>query len=890
MNAPEKRQFHLSSFVRSIGRWLLVTGFCCFGSQIVTAQQSKPLKEIIHQIEEQYRVVFAYDEEAVAHAKAVMPSLADAKLAEVLDQILVPNKLEYELLDNRFVLIRKASLTVEKEAKRPLPNICGRIISSRTQEALPYATVGFLNTDHGVYADANGNFELYTAASRDDSLIIRHLGYEELHLSVASVIDQPCRDILVNPAQFTIDNVIIEERAIRLLRSASKGSGWQIKPDKMSTLPGWGDNDPLRMVQLLPGIHSTDESASNLHIRGGTPDQNLVLWDNIPIYHTGHFFGLFSAFDPFAAETIDVYKGGYGPKFGGRVSGVIDIKSKPSRIDSLEMGFGANLINVQGYLKAPLDKGKSALWVSGRRSFTDIVQSGTYQNLFNQIASRGRIRDNEQTFNQEDLEILLSPEFYFSDLNIKWVMRPAEDQQLDLSFHWGNDFLDYQVFLDQFGYYLDSRDLIELNSGGASISWRQAFGDEFDFGLNLVYSRIDKKYDLDATWRANEVFGYLRSQRNDLEELEMQALGNWRPNQNHHLSFGLESHRLNLGFNLGVEDRVEMQRHRSGGRLEGTLHNLLIDYSYSIKEEVALNYGLRVGHYDHFDFWFWEPRFSIDYHMSKPLKLRMAASRNLQFVSQIVELNDLGLEEELWILASEQVGTPPMVATEYSLGLNYEKNNWFVNLEGYKKRINNITTVKLRSDTNDNLPTTLGGSEIEGVDLLFKRKWKVYETWFSYAYGHVDYSFPDLEEDGYFPASHDQRHTVNWTHFLKVGSWDFSLSWNFHTGRPFTPAAGVDVNVDEQGEELGKRIVLGRRNSERLPDYRRMDLSVTYNFIRDRYRWKMGLSIFNVFNQENIFDRKFIPFEEHRPESKGYFGLDRTMIGRTPNIFFRVDW
>ena len=375
----------------------------------------------LEEVARQFEVSFAYDATSLEGLRSPHIKASPTNLRNTLDALLAPHRLTYEIVDGQYVMIK----TLSTPLTQLKPLLCGRVKSAETGKALPAATIGFAGSGRGIYAEKDGSFQLYQLPTGIDSLTIRFLGYQKITIPITDLTGQPCRDLYLHPAQILIPDVLVEKPAIRLLRSASAGDGWQFRPDRMPVLPGWGDNDPLRMAQLLPGIHTTDESAANLHIRGGTPDQNLVLWENIPIYHTGHFFGLFSAFDPFAAASIDVYKGGYGTRYGGRVSGVIDIRSKPISIDSFAAGLSTNLINLQGYLRAPIEAGKSAIWISGRRSFTDIVQSKTYQNLFNQVASQSRINENAEEFNHEELEILLDPQFHFDDLNFQ-MGRPAQ--------------------------------------------------------------------------------------------------------------------------------------------------------------------------------------------------------------------------------------------------------------------------------------------------------------------------------------------------------------------------------------------------------------------------------------------------------------------------------
>ena len=372
--------------------------------------------------------------------------------------------------------------------------------------------------------------------------------------------------------------------------------------------------------------------------------------------------------------------------------------------------------------------------------------------------------------------------------------------------------------------------------------------------------------------------------------MEIQVLNKWQFRPGHYLTTGIESHRMDFGLRFEVENRNNADRHSFKGQLRSSIHYWLADYSYIRKQEIELNVGWRHAYHDRFSRWFWEPRFSFDYFLTPHLKLKMAAGRNFQFVSQIVEFNDLGLGEELWILASEELGSPPMSAVEYSIGLNRQAGESLVDLELYHKKIDNLTSLQIRTDPDENLPTAVGSADIKGFDLLLKQKWSHYESWFSYSFGIVDYVFADLNNGRPFSASHEQKHTINWTHFFRWKAWEISLSWNFNTGRPYTPATGVGTEWSEEKRRFFPVVNRGPRNSGRLPDYRRVDLSVHHHFKIEQHTCRAGLAVFNLFDHENIFDRDFILPETNPSPETPYLELDRTMIGFTPNIFLRFDW
>ena len=187
-----------------------------------------------------------------------------------------------------------------------------------------------------------------------------------------------------------------------------------IKPESFGILPGLIEPDVLQTIQALPGVLSTDETVSNINVRGGTHDQNLLLWDGIKMYQSGHFFGLISAFNPYTTKRINVYKNGTSAKYGDGISSVIDMQL-PNEIDNeFKAGLGFNLINADGFAKIPLSN-KTELQISSRRSVTDLILTPTYDQYFKRI-----FQDSDLT-NENRNSISQNEQFYFYDINVKFL-------------------------------------------------------------------------------------------------------------------------------------------------------------------------------------------------------------------------------------------------------------------------------------------------------------------------------------------------------------------------------------------------------------------------------------------------------------------------------------
>ena len=220
-----------------------------------------------------------------------------------------------------------------------------------------------------------------------------------------------------------LDEVVIKEYITVGVNENTDGS-IGISPNNLGILPGLTEPDVLQSIQLVPGVQSPNESASDLYIRGGTPDQNLILWDNIKMYQSGHFFGTFSVFNPYITEDIKLFKKGTKAQYGNRISGVVDITSDTDIPEELHGGFGFNMTHFDAHLKVPISD-KFSLLVSSRRSFSDVFNTVTFKNLSDKVFQATKISEGNKVF--EDDEVTTTKDlFYFSDVTVKAIFKPNE--------------------------------------------------------------------------------------------------------------------------------------------------------------------------------------------------------------------------------------------------------------------------------------------------------------------------------------------------------------------------------------------------------------------------------------------------------------------------------
>jgi len=254
-------------------------------------------------------------------------------------------------------------------------DIKGYVKDAKSGEALPFANIVLKGTNRGTTTNTDGYFVLVNVPVGICSLQVHYIGYESQMVSFENTPKGlPPIVIKMQPKVIEVEGVTVTAEAEMLDASSKQISQITFSPRQLSSLPSIGEVDVFRTMQLLPGISGANEGESGLYIRGGTPDQNLVLFDGMTIYHVDHFFGFFSAFNADAIKDIQLYKGGFPAEYGGRISSVVYLTGKTGDKNKRQLGYGANLLSAHVFFETPLwDKG--TFLIAGRRSYTDFIRS-----------------------------------------------------------------------------------------------------------------------------------------------------------------------------------------------------------------------------------------------------------------------------------------------------------------------------------------------------------------------------------------------------------------------------------------------------------------------------------------------------------------------------------
>lgn len=773
--------------------------------------------------------------------------------------------------------------------------LSGKIIDGKNGEPLPYVSIVVKATSKGSVSNTDGFFTLQNIPSDTATIQMSYLGYGVQSYQLTPEKFQGITTFQLTKQAIDLKTFEVTDKSNQTIELSSQTSRVSINPAQLQNLPNLGEVDVFRGLQLLPGVSGTSESSSGLYVRGGTPDQNLVLLDGINIYHVDHFFGIFSPFNAFAIKDVQFYKGGFPAEFGGRLSSVVDLTAKTGNAKKPSVGINGNLLSVNGVIESPLPKKMGSVLIAARRSYTDVLESPTYKTLFQNVAEQ----------DQDDLGFGLGginqvdPKFFFYDVNAKITLTPTDKDVFSLSFFSSRDNLDNSS-IQNFGDFgkLETVDKTNWGNDGYSLKWSRQFTPKFYSKAIASYSKYNSDYTLGNNFYSTDsagvdtlLFSFNTSQKNTVEDVTFRWDSEYKYRSNHTLKLGTWITYNEIDYLNVLDDTLTLQN-----RFETGATNAFYVQNQSVFNKLTTEVGLRASYFTPTQKMYYEPRFNFTYNVFGNFSVKGAWGIYRQFINRVILENVFGGSRDFWLLSDGKT-LPVSVSQHYILGAAFEDKTWLVDVEAYRKNLGGLLEYSLRfggfDATNDNFDNLFfrGTGVVNGLDFLVQRKMGAFTGWVGYTLSKVDYTFSKINQGRSFPALHDQRHEAKLIASYKLGKFDFASTFIYATGKPFTAPVGQYFITMLDGTQR-QYVHFGDKNSQRLPNYHRLDFSITYNYKLNFAEGNAGISFFNVYNRRNIkykrfFLREFDP-ETFMPIPPELVETDIVLLGFVPNLFLSI--
>ena len=646
----------------------------------------------------------------------------------------------------------------------------------------------------------------------------------------------------------------------------NKDNSFSILPHKLGILPGLTEPDVLQTLQQLPGVISPNETVTGLHVRGGTPDQNLVLWNGIQMYHSGHLFGMISGFNSNIDQRIHFYNKGTDPIYGGRISSTIAIETSDKIPPKIEIAAGFNMLNFDANVNIPILKNKLKLQVSARRSFTDTYKTFTYKRLSRKVFQHTKIEKDPKDENI----------FYFRDYNAKLYYQLTKKTSFTLSsIAIENNLNNYYAANEEDHFF---NDIMTITNKGYSAKWKTKWTPKFSSSVSAFYSDYFFNYDfvkIDAL-NSKEIF----TKRNKVLDSGLSLDTNLSIMKNTILKLGYQYVAQDVSHVfVSKKPALSIVYDSKAGFVQ--THSIYSSLNYSSEKIIALNTGARISYITYLNKFVFEPRFVFNYQVNKHLKASVTGEVKNQSISQIKEtiVNDLGVENKLWRV-SDNNRFPLLHAKQVTAGISHSISNWTFDIDLYRKNTRGLTTLTYGFLNNLDPNFHEGTSQSYGMDFYMKKDFNNFKIWMTYSFNSGKNKFETLNDNKYFPVNAEIQHTINTATSYKYMDWQFALGWYWHSGKPYTK-----IWLLESAQT--KKIIYGSLNAGRLPDYHRLDISSVWNFSLSKsglVKGKLGLSVYNLYNRSNILNREYIIDDKNTRLEE----LDRKSLEINPNLFFRV--
>lgn len=814
-----------------------------------------PVQSIISKIETTFDVRISYNPQDL-EGIILSPPNYSLTLSQILKYLNQNSPLTFTQLDERYI-------TVILLGSDNL--LCGRIYNIETAAILEGATIVSNDGRFATLSNSEGIF--YIPRSIDhEYLTIQHLGYEHMQINMKS-LSRDCVAIYLLPSITQLENITLNTLFTKGIKKEIDGSV-TINTRNFGLLPGQVENDVLLIVQSLPGVESVDETVSNINIRGGSHDENLILWDNIKMYQSGHFFGLISAFNPDLTKKVNLYKNGTPAKFGEAVSGVIAMYSQNTIADSFSGGAGFNLINANAFANIRLDENFS-MQVSGRRSINSILETPVYNTFSERVFQDTEITSNEEPSGVST--ILTDEDFKFYDFSTKLLWDLSAKDKIRVNFLTIDDSLEFHEMIEVSDGSKTSELRQESLAGG--ISWEHSWNEKIEtsalaYGSYYLLDAIN--HDIYSTQELN--------QENEVLETGLKLDGSFILNEKISVEAGYHFSETGIA---NTQD-VNLPRYRSYEKevLQSHLAYGAIRYT-SPNKQSELNAGIRTNYFQKFSKFLIEPRLSFHQKLGNGFALELAGELKNQSVTQRIDFDEdfLGVEKRRWVLANDE--TIPIIESEQvSLGLVYNKANWFVNLEGFYKNVDGITASNQGFQNQFQYVQAIGSYQASGVEFTLNRKSKSLSAWITYLYMKNDYTFETFTPSN-FPNNVDIRQSLTLAGSYAINAFKLALGFNYHSGKPYTQPVTEDEIMDNNGEPT---INYESPNSQRLSNYYRADFSTEYLWdISEGLDLKINFAIINLFDAENTLD---IEYELSSDENGDPIvkEIEELSLGITPNF------
>ena len=722
--------------------------------------------------------------------------------------------------------------------------ISGFVKDAANSETLIAVNIFIKESMLGAITNKGGYYIINNVPIGRFTVVFSYIGYDRNEVIVNITNNkQSIINVSLQPKVIEIQKIIVVSERISKDNDV-KTSSIRLNARTLKNTPQMAEPDLMRTLQMLPGVLTLSEFSSGLYVRGGTPDQNLILLDGTEVYNVNHLFGIFSTFDIDAVKDVELIKGGFPAEYGGRLSSVLDITNRNGNQKEFEGKAAIGLISAKTTLQGPI--GKGAWFFSGRRTYIDYIINAAEKK------AHGKAKD----------ELNLIPDYYFYDAHFKLYQDLSHKDKLAFTFYKGQDVLNFSY--DPFAF------IFQWGNNAVTGKWTHIFNKKLYTNFYATISNYKVLIDRDDVFITGRI-------ENIVRDITFKINTEYFITNSHIAKVGFEYKNIDSDF----LQRFNKQEYLFNGG--GTHLSTYVQHNWDVTPLLKLQYGCRLNTYvpDIFINTFnqaryqgnsrtnIEPRVSFRYRLSDNVTLKGSYGRYFQYINIVPFGNADFSFLDVWFPSDNSY--EPGKAYHYIAGMETQLPFAIsFDTEIYYKQMNHLF------EFNPNTNEVMSGKDLffagegfaYGIDLYLEKKVGEFSGWISYFLGKTRRKFPDINKGKEYYPKYDRRNSISIVGIYKINKrWSANFAWTYGTGQAFTQAVG-----HYQMQYLNRNIwyVIGEdKNTSRLPAYHRMDIGVRYERKVSKFnlnKWSFYLQIFNLYNRRNIWFRNVDFTEDMTPE------------------------
>lgn len=761
----------------------------------------------------------------------------------------------------------------------------GYVKDSLSGESVIGATISVISSSENNQAQARSvlsnqyGFYAITLDAGNYIISVSHVSYVIKAIEIDLSTNQSYNFEIVPKSASLGEVVVFSKRRDGNVRNAQMGK-IDLSMNQIRNIPAFmGEVDLLKAIQLLPGVQNAGEGNAGFYVRGGGPDQNLIILDDAVVYNTGHLFGFFSIFNGDAIKNVSLIKGGMPAQYGGRLSSVVDVAMKDGNINKFQAEGGIGLIASRFSIQGPIKKEKASFILSARRTYIDALVKPFIKKSSNFYGSG----------------------YYFYDINAKINYRFSEKDRLYLSGYFGRDVFDFRNAERSF------KTNIPWGNSTATLRWNHVFNRRLFSNTTLVYN--DYKFKFGATQETFEI-----GLSSGIKDGTLKMDFDYYPFPDHKLKFGglLTYHRFIPNVVSGRQDSVVFTPNNESTKYAAE-SALYIQDDWEIGEKWKINYGVRwgtftqIGPYTRYvrdadgnkldstvyksfqpvkRYGGLEPRITFRYSANATTSIKAAITRNLQYI-HLVSNAGTTLPTDLWVPSTYIV--KPQISWLYSAGIfkNFSDNEFETSLELYYKDMRNQIEYKEGYTPSLKDPEeefVFGKGWSYGAEVLVNKLKGRLTGWVGYTLSWTWRKFSQLNEGKKYPAKYDRRHDMS-----IVANYEINTKWKL--GAVFVYGTGNAITLPERFYFINGTLTqeYSSLNQYRMQAYHRMDISATYTPVPKKKRKLNSYWVFSIYNLYSRMNPYFIYFDQEGTLSNGDLKVEARQVSLFP-ILPAITW